>query len=383
MFAPQICRILLFAALAAVTLSPCAQAQSAKKQWLVLKNGESLAGEITREADRYLVATDSGSRIYISNEKVNFVADSLDDVYWDHWSRTDPDSAVKQSELFRWCLRHEMTGRAQKVLETIAALPETENSDRSGLMARLAFDLQTAIESKLQKLAKTEISAGKIRSLPALTQKPVPSSGPIPRIPSLNSTPARSITVPERNTITADGVRLVAWDEPLDSTDDNPWKPQKHLITKAIRSMPRKTAHQFKIKIQNQLLNNCASCHDQRAQQMPLAKSSFGKTTPQWMTRQNLYSILLNTDTLIDKAVTAHGGQEKAAFAATDPFIAQLSLWVAVVTRQPLDLVQPTASPGISTTSKPPATIKTPAAAKPLTAPKKDAYDPSEFNRSR
>jgi len=349
-------QILLLAALVAILVSQGTRAQTAQNQWLVLQNGETLQGQVTRESDRYLLATSSGSRIYINDTNVRFVADSLDEVYWERWTRTDPGSDSQQSELFKWCLRHNMTRRAQQILQTIASLPESKNSNRSELLSRLAFDLQTAIESKVQESAKKEIAASEIRSLPTIEQKRTTSIERIPKIPTLGSTQASK----------------------------KPWQPEKHLVNKAIRSMPRGTARQFKVKLQPSLLANCASCHNQSARTMPLAKSTFGNSTPEWMTRQNLYSLLLNSESLIEKATTAHGEQEKASFASSDPYISLLNFWTATVKGQSLDLVKPTALSTPTADSKPPATITVPGVVtEPLSSPKKDAYDPSDFNSGR
>ena len=63
----------------------CAQAVSAqspdKTKWLVLKNGEALQGQIEVADGKHIVVADSGSRIVLSNDMVNFVADSIEDIY--------------------------------------------------------------------------------------------------------------------------------------------------------------------------------------------------------------------------------------------------------------------------------------------------------------
>ena len=50
-------------------------------KWLVLNNGQLLEGKIERAQGKYIVVAASGSRIVIADSNVNFVADSIEDIY--------------------------------------------------------------------------------------------------------------------------------------------------------------------------------------------------------------------------------------------------------------------------------------------------------------
>lgn len=385
----------LLAALILLMISTATYGQSTPQQWLVLNNGQTIEGTVTAEQQRYIVATESGSRIVINESNVRFVADSLDEVFWDRWTRTDPQSESQQADLFKWCLRHQMTARAQEIFQHIAMLPEKpDQATRSGILARLSADLETAIAKQLQREnALAQSRASEIQSLPTLSPPPErQTASEIPQIPKLNSTPSPSIEPQPNRTITAEGVQLVNWEQPVEKKQTD-FRPAKHLITKAIRKMPRGTARQYKVNIQQKLLSNCASCHDLKSHSMPLATSKFGNSVPQWMTSQNLYSVL-QTKSLLQMATTAHGEQKKAAFSPADPFVAKLAMWLTSVTGQvvTIDSAPTTAlpTPAIATPTitasplvTPPQVMPQPEPAAPLPTTAKDAYDPAGFNADR
>jgi len=120
------------------------------EQWLVLKNSQTIQGTVTFAAQRYTVTTSSGSRIIVAEDQVSFVAESIGDVYWDKWSRVDPQSPRSHIKLFRWCLKNDLLAEAQKQIDLVA---KTDGiADQSGHLSRMAEELELVVQRKHEQL---------------------------------------------------------------------------------------------------------------------------------------------------------------------------------------------------------------------------------------
>ena len=387
---------MLFTAALSVWLAPCAaQTQPPQTQWLVLNNDQFIKGKILKRDGRYQVATATGSKILIEETKVRLVADSLDDIYWEMWSRTDPENEQQQAKLFRWCVRNGLLHRAQPILHVLAGLDGTSDT-RDRLLTRLSAELNDAVQKRLKQQQTTAAPKAQladaaapveIRGLPSLDP---PAAQPkivnrIPRIPSLESTTLPAVS------LTADGeIRRVGHEEAVEPEKKTLWRPEKHLIKQAIRNLPHGAARFYKVKIEHELLSNCAQCHGLDTEAFPLAKSDFGKKVHAWMTRQNIYSALLTTDRnfpaqspLIEMATQAHGGQPQAAFGHSDPFVIDLKNWLAALSGVRVPTQTPTPPQQEATTLTPAKPAESPSPGAVNRIPKAaDPYDPSEFNNS-
>ena len=74
----------------------------------VLKNGQTMAGEISRQDNKIILQLESGSRIYLAQERVLFTAATLSEAYWELAARTGSADFEGQVSVFQWCLRNEL-----------------------------------------------------------------------------------------------------------------------------------------------------------------------------------------------------------------------------------------------------------------------------------
>ena len=74
----------------------------------VLRNGQTMAGEISRQDNKIILRLESGSRIYLAQERVLFTAPTLSEAYWELAARTGSADLEGQVSVFQWCLRNEL-----------------------------------------------------------------------------------------------------------------------------------------------------------------------------------------------------------------------------------------------------------------------------------
>ena len=92
---------------------------SPAEQWLVLKNGEVLRGQITRNAKQVILHTEQGSRLVLPAERTDFVCNSMVDAYWGKVARTNASDLAGQKRLFHWCLKNMMLEQAQNQIDIL------------------------------------------------------------------------------------------------------------------------------------------------------------------------------------------------------------------------------------------------------------------------
>jgi hypothetical protein len=80
---------------------------------VVLRNGEVLAGQVSREGDRTIVATE-GTEIRLSPREVDFVCQTLDEAYAVQQNRVVAGRIEDHLNLADWCLRHQLLGDAAR-----------------------------------------------------------------------------------------------------------------------------------------------------------------------------------------------------------------------------------------------------------------------------
>lgn len=406
----------------------------AQQQWLVLKNGQNLAGRVVLEGDSYSVSTDNGSRIVIPETQVSFVAESIRDIYWDKWSRVEPSDPQSHLKLFRWCLQQGMLQEAQQQINLLAKLDGIEN--QSSHLTQMAAELERSLDQQQKEieLAKRQSQEPiQIRRLPPLpgsparqemTQPERPQLALAPTIPStpIDSIPIGSIAIdsegrPARrlrsnpqSSRPESEIALVDFEEELPSQSeparrDKPAWVSNRELDREVRQMPKGTVSFYKRHIESHLVSNCIRCHDARSEQMPLSKRSVGQTIPRRMSQQNLHFVMQQVDrqkpfesSLYLMAMTAHGDQESASFHSGDPFLFELRKWTVAVSDNPAQwlmqlsaesqpLQQAQAQTSQEAEIEAPQVVEADATAKPqATKPSvqessADPYDPSAFNR--
>lgn len=74
----------------------------------VLRNGQTMEGEISRQDNKVILRLESGSRVYLAKERVLFTAATLSEAYWELAARTGASDLEGQVSVFQWCLRNEL-----------------------------------------------------------------------------------------------------------------------------------------------------------------------------------------------------------------------------------------------------------------------------------
>ena len=180
----------LFYLLASTILWICLLCQSAvgqvsvpqfapNQQLVVLQNGEVLTGRITETATNTIVETQQGSRLVLSNERVEFVCDSIQDAYWGKCARTKANDVAGQKSLFYWCLKHGLHEQAQNQILLLAESKKVKSSDIEYLDRQLSVSI-TQLNKRNQdsaQLAKqTSPAQTPIQSSVAASHPPTDSS---------------------------------------------------------------------------------------------------------------------------------------------------------------------------------------------------------------
>jgi len=342
-----LCACSFFSAQSAVGQSPDTP------KWLVLNNGQILDGRVKLADNKYTVVVGSGSQIVIAAEQVNFVADSINDIYWEKWSRVDPADAKSHMNLFRWCLKYNLLEEAQKQIDLVAKIENMK--EQTDHLSRMAQELELVvqrIEKEAQLAQQKEIASLNIRNLPDLPGSASTEFAAAPTIPSApidaEGRPVRQLN--QMNPITTNSaVTLVDFEEEISTSDTEPvsrrnkaaWVSNRQL-DRETRAMPKGTVSFYKRHLESKLIANCIQCHDSRSASMPLSKRAIGQTIPRRMSQQNLHFVVEQVDRstpfespLLKMATTAHGQQESAAFNLEDPFLFELKKWSVAISDDP------------------------------------------------
>ena len=296
-----------------------------RDQVVLLDNGAVMLGTVTRTPTQVIVKTDQGSRIVLSHNKIDLIADSLQDAYWQQAIRTSVNDISGQVELFQWCLKHSLTRQAEN---QITALMHTEiNPIQLGQLQR-----QLTLEIK-----RNQRAAKQYPSLAAKAQVPdVDTPGPNSvRVPAQSpgfvvarepwpviaeSEQTGTFQAPRTPVTNHNPIRQVAFEEDLESpaakrdANDSPAESvglETFELEASLRSLPRGTVGQFRRSIEPMLLKSCfaARCHDGDSD---LTFMRMPGGNPLRYSQRNLHSILEH----LDRNNLAHS---KLWLAATQP----------------------------------------------------------------
>lgn len=99
--------------------TPLAAESPAVDQYVLLKSGRVMAGQVQQDAQGYLVTGRNG-RLHAPYEHVKLVADSLHDVYRQQRdSRQEPVTPDDRIELARWCISYSLYDEARLELKLV------------------------------------------------------------------------------------------------------------------------------------------------------------------------------------------------------------------------------------------------------------------------
>lgn len=88
-------------------------------QLVVLKNGETFRGRVSRKAEQVIVETVQGSRIVLTDAQTDFICNSFEEAYWGKSARTRATDLDGQKRLFHWCLRNDLLEQAQNQIDIL------------------------------------------------------------------------------------------------------------------------------------------------------------------------------------------------------------------------------------------------------------------------
>ncbi|HZZ26385.1 MAG TPA: hypothetical protein VFE46_00155 [Pirellulales bacterium] len=156
---------------AASAADPPASAQ----QLVVLRNGEVLSGAVSRQGDRYIIAS-AGTEIRLASRDVDFLCETLDEAYQVQHNRELAGRIDDRLNLAEWCLRQKLLGYAAR--EIAAAMEiDAKNPRVAVLDTRIQRELQPDVPKAVTASDSTNkqppVSADElermVRSLPPTT----------------------------------------------------------------------------------------------------------------------------------------------------------------------------------------------------------------------
>ena len=254
-----------------------------KRGVLLLRNGQTFTGAYRHTNDHYTIVDPNGSSIRFTSGQVEFISDSLLEVYAYQRAKRIRNNVPACLELAQWCMHHGLYIKAREQLKEAVSL-EPSNPTIQQFTVRL--DL-------LMSPPRLPIQPG----LP----HPTPSS--------------------------ASPVNM-------------------ELIQQRVDRLNPAVVQHFVIKIQPLLFNRCAlaGCHGPNPQSdYILFRTSVRKAVPQRVTLRNLYNTLQQIELnqpvhsqLLLAATSAHGGQREPSLklGQTDQ-ISRLVNWVRAVSTSP------------------------------------------------
>ena len=325
------------------------------EQFLVLKNGEVLRGQITRNAAQVILLTEQGSRLVLPEDQTDFICDSMDEAYWGKVARTKATDLNGQKKLFHWCLKNKLVGQAQNQIEilllsnlkaveleylnrqlNVAILQQRDFNQRGKANSLQSKALELAADDKPktrlgdsnQSLALTPIELDRtigVKSLGNGSRDRI-AFRPLPKMidQNIQQEDLQFIGLPPLKDSNNDDypgamVRQVGFEEAVDVNsdslnDNNPslgntadssvdlvddrMRISIHELDREIRSLPAGTVGHFRRRIEHILVNGCsaANCHDMDSKIMPLNRSGRSRQTSGRQSQWNLHNVIRYVD---------------------------------------------------------------------------------------
>ena len=102
------------------TLSRPSTAVPAKQKGIVLlRNGQIISGEYSETGSSYIITLSTGGVIRLQKDQIEFVSDSIDEIYSYRRASTVNNSADAHLAMANWCLTNRLYDYAQFHLENI------------------------------------------------------------------------------------------------------------------------------------------------------------------------------------------------------------------------------------------------------------------------
>lgn len=231
---------------------------------LILKNGQVVQGQISRDANSVYIQTAGGSRVVFPVEKVEFVCGSMNEAYWQKNARVKASDTEGHIHLFHWCMKQGMLKEAENQIDLLVAM-DIKASHLEYLNRQLLVAL-----GQQQRLQKRRLV--KQRSEEAKSLAPPPEA-------------------------TGDGVKLVGYEVSSANSVEIKRLSDLKQIEAAADNLPKMSVGVFKRKIEPMLVRNCYRCHSSEdTEVMPLMRLGKNQVIPKRFSQRNLFNVLKYTD---------------------------------------------------------------------------------------
>ena len=252
---------------------------------LLLRNGQTFSGVIVKSSPNqphFTLIDDSGNRLRFPNDQVEFISDSILEVYAYRRATQIRNNAPACLALAQWCMQSRLFDQAQEQIDSAITI-----AGRSGTITRLQIRLDLL------------------------------------RSPPIGRALQPNVTAPTTQTISADQVQ-----QRIDQYPDG-------VVHQFIRSVQPLLLNRCAL----------AGCHGPSPQSVfVLFRTTAKRPVPHRITQRNLYNTLSTLDlnqpensTLLTSATTAHGSQKRPALEIdASQEIANLVNWVRVMASTPV-----------------------------------------------
>ncbi len=325
------------------------------EQFLVLKNGEVMRGQIFRNAERVTLITEQGSRLVLPAERTDFICNTMEEAYWGKAARTKASDLGGQKRLFHWCLKNKMLGQAQNqidiLLQSDAKAADLEYLDRQlsvALLQQRNIDCQIALANSSSSGTASEPEKSLTPSIfnqpeRSMTLAPIELNQtigvaqvgekaaqpvifrPLPDLESAPTNETQFAGIPRNSDLPGPensdlNVRQVGFEEvildtisldhkvasTIGKTDqsetaepiDDRFMIPIYELDRETRSMPDGALGYYRQRVERILASGCsaAKCHSDDSHVMPLLQFGRSQAIPRRQSQRNLHNVLKYVD---------------------------------------------------------------------------------------
>lgn len=135
-------------------------------QIILLKNGSMLRGLVERMPNHFSIHSPTGNRLDIAFDKVEFIADSISEMYWRRLSQIRPRDVQSHESLFFWCVDQKLFEEAKNQIEIFEAI---------GVDANKIVSFERRMEQAMTGQKATTANSGTVSSERATAQNADPN----------------------------------------------------------------------------------------------------------------------------------------------------------------------------------------------------------------
>lgn len=273
-----------------------------ERQIVLLKNGESVAGDVTLHPGELEIKLPSGSKFRISMNAVDLLGDNQLDIYQQWTQRLRPDDANDHVRIAKWCLSVGLFEQAKIHVEEVVRIRDTHPD--------IPF-----LKKRIQHLEMTEASIKQAQDSVPKMQSPVENAQPAsnPSTSANETSQTNEVDLSE-----AELAKLPKW------TD-----------------LSRAEFAEYLDKIQPRILSGCSAAHCHGpvgTTRFQLARLNLGAAPTKTMSQSNFNTMMrfvdfddISNSDLVKFASTKHGSLTRPVFPAGGDSYKLLVNWLEAV----------------------------------------------------